>query len=396
MGKRIDLISEKQEQVIKLLREHSLDAWLIFVRESEICPDPCLELLVGQEVTWQSAFLFFKSGEKIALVGNFDVEKFKRLNQFEVIGYTEGLKSELLKVLQRLNPHKIGINFSLDDVTADGLSYGMFLILKEALEGTDFSNRVVSAERVIMDLRGRKTKTEIFRVRKAIRTTEKLFDKITRKLKPGVPEKQIANFLHQELEVLNLETAWSKEQCPAVNFGPHSAVGHTGPTNIKLEKGHLVHLDFGVKQEGYCSDLQRMWYKLDNREKRAPESVQRAFVAVAGAIQQASQFLKPGVQGFQVDKIARDYLRKNGYPEYKHALGHQMGQFVHDGGTILGPLWERYRNTPYYEIKEGNVFTLELGVMVADYGYLSLEEDVLVTKNGCQFLSLPQKKLICV
>ena len=85
-----------------------------------------------------------------------------------------------------------------------------------------------------------------------------------------------------------------------------------------------------------------------------------------------------------------------GYEEYQHALGHQVGRLAHDGGTLLAPHWERYGNTPNGIVEAGNVFTLELYVTTKDFGQVSLEEDVLGTKDGCRFISKPQKDLICV
>jgi Xaa-Pro aminopeptidase len=69
---------------------------------------------------------------------------------------------------------------------------------------------------------------------------------------------------------------------------------------------------------------------------------------------------------------------------------------VHDGATLLGPRWERYGNTPYGVVEAGNCFTLELGVHVPGYGLVSLEEDVLVTESGVEWLSTPQTDLIVV
>ncbi|MFX1595860.1 MAG: M24 family metallopeptidase, partial [Promethearchaeota archaeon] len=69
-----------------------------------------------------------------------------------------------------------------------------------------------------------------------------------------------------------------------------------------------------------------------------------------------------------------------------HALGHQIGTNAHDGGVLLGPLWERYGDSPKGIVEEGNIFTLELYVKTKDYGMVSLEEDIVITKDGCQFL----------
>jgi len=82
-----------------------------------------------------------------------------------------------------------------------------------------------------------------------------------------------------------------------------------------------------------------------------------------------------------------------GYPEYMHALGHLLGRSAHDGATVLAPRWERYAGINEMPVEAGNVFTLELHVVVPERGVMSLEEDVLVTADGVEYLSTPQREL---
>ncbi|MCK7525905.1 MAG: M24 family metallopeptidase [Ignavibacteriales bacterium] len=105
----------------------------------------------------------------------------------------------------------------------------------------------------------------------------------------------------------------------------------------KIEKGHLINMDFGIYYKGYCSDLQRTWYVLKDGETKAPAEVQKGFEIIRDSIQMVADALKPGVTGVEMDDIARNYIIKNGYPEYPHGLGHQVGKEVHDGGAGLFP-----------------------------------------------------------
>lgn len=114
---------------------------------------------------------------------------------------------------------------------------------------------------------------------------------------------------------------------------------------------------------------------------------------MCGAIKAGEAALRPGVPGWQVDKAARDYIVDHSYPEYRHALGHLLGRAAHDGATTLGPQWERYAGICELPVETGNIFTLELHVVVPDRGVMSLEEDVLVTDDSVTYLSTPQTEL---
>ncbi len=388
------LIAEKLDQTTAILNEFDVDVWLTFVRETSLMPDPALELIAGLDFTWQSAFLLARDGRRLAIVGNFDVDNLQNLGLYdEVIGYEKGIRQHLRDALTRLNPQTIAINTSESDVAADGLTHGLYRALLAHLQETPFADRLVSAERIIAAARGRKTATEVARVRQAVATTEQLFAEVGQFVRPGMTQREIAAFVHNRVDDLGLGYAWPKPFNPIVTCGPDSAVGHAAPGDVPLQKGHTLHLDLGVKQNEYCSDLQRMWYVLDDGETAPPPEAQRAFDVVYGAIKSGEGALRPGVPGWQVDKAARDFIAANGYPEYMHAFGHLLGRTAHDGATVLGPQWERYAGICNLPVEAGNIFTLELHVVVPNRGIMSLEEDVLVTETGVEYLGAPQTEL---
>ncbi|MEA2574073.1 MAG: hypothetical protein QOH93_1371 [Chloroflexia bacterium] len=388
------IVAEKLEQAANIMRELDIDLWITYARETTLTPDPCLDLIVGFEVTWHSAFLVSRTGERVAIVGRFDAENVEAIGAYSrVISYDESIKPALLEVMTGLNPRSIALNYSENDPAADGLSHGMYLDLRRTFEGTPFASRFVSAEGLVSALRGRKSPSEMALIREAIKTTEELYERVGSSLGLGQKEIDIAGRLTDMRKSLGLGTAWAEDYCPIVNAGPDSPVGHAAPGQFETRRGHLLHMDFGVKQDGFCSDLQRMWYFPNEGEAGVPDDIRRAWDACWGAIDAGAALLKPGVHGWEVDAAARSYLVAAGYPEYQHALGHGLGRVAHDGATLLGPRWDRYGNTPYGVVEVGNVFTLELGTFVPGRGYIGLEEDVLVTDEGLEWLSTPQREL---
>lgn len=389
------LVQEKVDQAIGILQEQQVDLWLTFVRETTAVLDPVLPLIYGNNLTWPSALILTRSGRRIALLGRFEAETARRSGAYrEVIAYDQSIQPELLRILTELAPSQIAINISVSDPCADGLTHGLYQILAGYLEGSPLAGRLVPAEGVIAALRGRKTPAELALLRQAIATTEEIYRQTFDFLEPGLTEKQVADFMHAQMRARQVSEAWDYDGCPAVNSGPDSEVGHAAPTDIRLERGHLVHFDFGVRQDEYCSDLQRMVYLLRPGETEAPEPVRRAFETVALAIQEAVRAMKPGLAGCELDAVARGVVTDAGYPEYLYGTGHSLGRAAHDGGAMLGPLWEKYGDSPRRLLEAGQVYTVEPGVAVPGYGYIGLEEDVLVTETGAEFLSPPQIRLI--
>ena len=106
------MIEAKIEQAIGILNELALDLWMIFARESATVHDPCLDLVVGGNVTWASAFLLGRGGERIAVLGSLDRAAHEALGHYqEIIPYVEGVSQPLRDTLSRLVHHP-GIGLS--------------------------------------------------------------------------------------------------------------------------------------------------------------------------------------------------------------------------------------------------------------------------------------------
>jgi Xaa-Pro aminopeptidase len=392
-----EVVREKLDQAVEVVGEKDIDLWLTFVRETAHGGDPCLDLLLGFDLTWTSALIVSRTGERIAIVGRFDVDNVERMGGYTtVIGYDQSIHEPLLEHLARLNPRQVAINFSESDPAADGLTHGMFRMLGKIVDGTEYGSRLVSAEEVIGALRGRKSSTEVSRIEAAVRAAEAIFRHAGQLIRPGVTEREVARWFHDAASTQGLELAWGTDYCPVVTAGPDSPFGHSMPGDFAVRRGHLLQVDFGVRKDGFVSDLQRTWYVLDEGETAPPAEVLAGWEAARQALEAGRAALRPGARGWEVDRAARGALTQAGYPEYMHAFGHHIGRSAHDGATVLGPHWERYGTSVDGVIEAGNVFAIELGVQVPGRGYIGCEEDVRVTRQGAEYLSDPQTELWCV
>src|SRR5215217_7409302 len=140
------LVREKLDQVPAILEEHDIDLWLTFVHETQVTPDPCIELIVGTHCTWQSAFLLSRSGERKAIVGRFDAPGVEQAGGYkDIVTYDESVRPVLREAIEALDPSSIALNYAPSDPAADGLTHGMWLVLRETLEGTPYADRLVSS-----------------------------------------------------------------------------------------------------------------------------------------------------------------------------------------------------------------------------------------------------------
>lgn len=389
-----DIIREKVRQASAVMQEFQIDCWITFVRETAAVRDPILDFLVTADLTWQSAIIITSSGSSTAIVGQYDRQTVVDTGAYDrVIGYVEGIRTPLLEVLQGMNPRTIALNYSIDSEICDGITHGMFLSMMDMLRAAGMDGRVVSAESLMSALRQRKSAFEVACLREAIRHTEEIYHLIGRTLRAGMTEEGAAAVMRAEVHRRGLSFAWDPAACPSVFTGPETAGAHYKPTDRVIRPGHAVTMDFGVRVDGYVSDLQRTFYVLREGETTAPPAVQRGFDTIVGAIEKARAVLRPGVTGNAVDAAARSHITAAGYEEFPHGLGHQVGRFAHDGTALLAPAWEKYGRKPFFPIEEHMIFTIEPALMVPDHGAVSIEEMVIVTSGGAEYLSVPQHSL---
>ncbi|WP_277555417.1 M24 family metallopeptidase [Halobaculum limi] len=357
------------------------DAWLSVGRETDVSPEPCFPYLLGFDVVWPTAVIVGPESSAVVL-GRHDAPTAREMGVHEVHAYDESIADPLRNVLVGLDAERVALNYDRDDVVADGLSHGLFLQLHDYLPDREFT----SASELIRRLRGVKSETEYERVRRAAEETEELLQTAVATWTPETTEREFADFLHERMTDRGLDSAWSWDYCPTVHMGDRE-VGHTLPADHTVDEGELLHVDFGIRRDGYASDIQRLWVRGE-----VSDGLREAFRDVRAAIDAGHDVLEAGAVGHEVDAAARAELTDRGWPAFEHAFGHQVGRAAHDGGTLLGPEWDRYGDAPRHEVAVGEVYTMELGV-ATEWGYVGQEEMVRVTEAGTEWVVPPQTDL---
>ncbi|UII57538.1 Xaa-Pro peptidase family protein [Cytobacillus spongiae] len=382
---------EKLNQASQYLLEAEVDLWLILTSEGS---DPALPLMTGVATVGPGAFLITKEGKRYAVCSQIDAQDIEESELFdEVYHYSKAFSEVLSSIIRNLQPNKIALNISVEEHLADGLTVGRYRWLMNVLKDV-FTGEIVSAEAFLSRLRAIKSGSEIASIREAIRVTEDIYSSVFQQMKPSMTEKQVGAIFIQEMEkrqVLN-----GIDRTLSMPIVMKENIAHRPPSDSVIQPGDLVIMDFSAFVNGYCSDIARTVYFLKKGETEPPTEVDEAFQAVHGAITAAADAVKPGAQGYEVDQMAREYYQSKGYPEISHATGHQIGRNVHDGGALLGPRWKRYGKAPYETIEEGMVFTIEPTLFLEDNIHFIVEENVVVTKEGMEYLSNRQNELVLI
>ena len=234
---------------------------------------------------------------------------------------------------------------------------------------------------IILELRSVKEKKEIELIKKACRITNRGIKLIEEELSKNLTEKELALMLEQEL----LRRGADELSFPTiVTSGKRSAFIHPYPSfaNERIQEG-LGLIDFGVRYEGYCSDVTVPFSigSLNEKQKKIVRAVEEAY-------KRGLEFLKINVPTWKVHEEVEKEIERNGF-EFKHSSGHGLGLELHDLPSFSPKPKSREDLKEWKEIrlKENMVFTLEPGVYVQGVGGCRLENDIWLRRNGPKVLT---------
>jgi Xaa-Pro aminopeptidase len=233
-------------------------------------------------------------------------------------------------------------------------------------------------EDAVEGLRVRKDATEIAQIREAIRMAERAFGRWRASLRPADTEKQLSD----RLEMLLREEGARCGSFPTiVGVGPRAALPHAPLTHKRLAEGELVLVDWGASGRFYKCDLTRVL-----AGRRISPKLEQVYEVVLRAQTRAIQRIRPGVAAQDIDAEARSTLEEAGFgPFFSHGLGHGLGLEVHEAPSL--------RPQSDTRLEAGMVMTVEPGVYLPGWGGVRIEDDVLVTPDGCEVLTTASKDL---
>ncbi|MBI5620362.1 aminopeptidase P family protein [Candidatus Gottesmanbacteria bacterium] len=306
-----------------------------------------------------------------------------------------------------------GIKLGFEETDLTVAEFGK---LKDELGGV----QLIPTKNRIEELRMIKRGDEIENIRAAATITDQCFDFILQKIKPGLPAEASA-----KVGVTESEIAWAIESfirgrgaqlafSPIVAFGAHTSQPHY--TSIRhrlassqddvLQTQNIILLDFGAKVNGYCSDMTRVvfvgkpkeeWVKAYETVLTAQQSVLDFMTGLNPVMEQGST-LKKNYSGSELDRIAREIIKKAGFPTYPHSLGHGVGLDIHEAPRLrANPSTgskKAVTSDSVETLRAGMIVTVEPGVYIEGQYGIRLEDLILLKEDGIEVLSKSDKQVI--
>lgn len=282
------------------------------------------------------------------------------------VDITEKPEEKMRALCKKLRIRTLGIE-------ANHVTLRNFQKLKKIFRGV----KLVPKTDLIENMRLCKKKHEIKNMKKAQRITDQIFYSLKRILRKGMREIDIA---WQIRELAHKFGANSLSFSPIVAINKNAAIPHHKSGATRLKEGDVVLLDFGVRVNGYNSDMSRTIFI----GKPAPKQI-HAYTQLLKVQKRMIEKLKPGVYAKNLDCDAKKYIEKAGLPPYRHGLGHGVGLEIHEAPNLSQKSKER--------LKKGMIVTVEPGIYLENRFGIRIEDMVLVKGRKPRVLTKSPKEL---
>jgi len=226
-----------------------------------------------------------------------------------------------------------------------------------------------------------KTEEEISCIKKAAEIGDKVFKHLLNVIKPGMTELDVSAEISYQAKLGGSER---DAFTVIVASGERSALPHGVATEKKLKKGDVIILDYGCVYKGFNSDMTRTIAL-----GKLPVELTKIYDIVRNAQQRAIDKAVPGINGRELDSVARDYITLHGYgSKFGHATGHGLGIDVHELPRI-SQRGERFK------LEVNQVITIEPGIYIEKLGGVRIEDDIVIRREGgAEVITTASKELI--
>ena len=388
LKKRFDSI------LLPMMRKHGVSMWIVTneefhsdaVTDSIVPPIP----IVGR----RDFFIFADNGKSLERFAVVRYEEERLKNHYTLISPPRDKTPETIrKIVEERDPKTIALNFGGGRGQTDGITHDAYKYLADAL-GKEYESRFVSAGKLVTDYLDTRLAEELEHYRTAVLIT----DILTRRafsnevITPGkTTVGDVRWWLLQKVNDLGL-TVWFQ---PDLRVQRQARANETSQQFLAvadestvLQKGDLIHVDFGLNYMGLSTDWQKHAYILREGEKDAPEGLKRALKNTNLLQDALFQFARPGMTGSEVYEKTMEQIKKDGIEAmiYSHPLGthgHGLGASI-DFRKAIGGSEERLRLGSYTSIE------LNTSTKVPEWNNqkvtIMAEDDAVMTEKGYEFI----------
>ncbi len=393
----------------KLMDRAGIDMWVLISREYN--EDPVLKTMLP--ATWLNArrrtiLVFYRDQEKNTIeklaVARYNIgksitsawDKEKEPDQWKA----------LTQIIEARNPKKIGLNYSDNFGLADGIVRTDYNAFIEALSPT-YTSRIVSAEKLAIGWIETRTPKEMEYFEQLVDITHDIIkDAFSSKvvISGTTTTDDVVWYLRQRVTDMGLETWFHPTvdiQRSNEKLASHIESFSNRPEGKVIQKGDLLHCDFGITYLRLNTDCQQHAYVLQDGEAQAPQYLINAFADGNRVQEYLTTNFETGKTGNQILLKALKEGRDNRYVPSIYT--HPLGLYGHSAGPTIG-MWDSQGGVPGtgdYPLYENTAYAIELNTTVTIPAWkkdirIMLEEAGFWGEDGFRYVSGRQESLILI
>jgi Xaa-Pro aminopeptidase len=366
----VSTVSERLTALRRVLDALELDAILIS-RSANKRYFAGFKLGFGEEATsgYSGSLLVTRDAQLILADSRYTEQAAVEAPAYEVVATTGRLEAELPALLERYAIESLGME-------AQVVPHATWAALAAAAPGTELHQ----VDDELVPLRIVKSAEEVAAIEAACSLTDACFSHLVAVTRSGMTERQVASEIESFFRAHGSDGLAFE---PIVLAGARAAMPHGRPSDAVVEPGNVLLIDFGCAVEGYRSDMTRTLFV-----GHVSDDVRRYHDAVREGQARAFEALAPGVDGREVDTVARRRIEAEGVEPYGHGLGHGIGLETHEP--------PRLRRTESFTLEPGMVFSVEPGIYLPGVTGIRIEDIVVLEASGPRLLTNSPREPIVI
>ena len=390
----------------ELMSKNGIDMWIIITREYN--EDPIIKTLLPP--TWLNArrrtILVFSFDESTKKTESVAISRYNFGKNIKSIWDKEKKPNQMLALkdyIDKVNPKKIGLNYSENFALIDGISKSDYELFYSSISD-DIKQRIVSAENLGIQWIETRTKLEKEIYKNLVSITQNIINEAfsNKVIEPGkTTTDDVVWWMREKVLELKLKT-WFHPTVDVQRNEKSDLYAFDGKSKYDIiQPGDLVHCDFGISYLTLNTDCQQIAYVLKSDEKEAPEFLTKA-------LKDANKLQDILTSEFELDKTGNEILlnslkiaKQNGLDPQIYT--HPLGTFGHSAGTTIG-MWDSQEGVPIKGdvlMKYNTVYAIELNnkSFIKDWNKevrIMLEEASLFEENGFKYINGRQEEILLI